>query len=148
MRIYFDVCCFNRPFDDLSQDRVRLEAEAVKAIMVRIGRRQWAGVRSPVIDFEISQMPDPDRLIEVGLMVGEMREVVALSDCDRARALILNSFGFIGFDALHLACAERAKVDVFLTTDYGLLKAAVRNKDKLNVKVANPLKWFEETVRK
>jgi hypothetical protein len=27
-RIYSDVCCLNRPFDDSSQDRIRLEAEA------------------------------------------------------------------------------------------------------------------------
>ena len=28
MRIYLDVCSFNRPFDDQSQLRIRLEAEA------------------------------------------------------------------------------------------------------------------------
>lgn len=29
MRIYLDVCCLNRPLDDLSIGRNRLEAEAV-----------------------------------------------------------------------------------------------------------------------
>jgi hypothetical protein len=29
MKIYLDNCCLNRPFDDLSQDRVYLEAEAI-----------------------------------------------------------------------------------------------------------------------
>lgn len=28
MRIYLDNCCFNRPFDDQKQLRIRLEAEA------------------------------------------------------------------------------------------------------------------------
>ncbi|MFN0197095.1 MAG: PIN domain protein, partial [Planctomycetaceae bacterium] len=28
MRIYLDNCCFNRPFDDQRQIRVRLETEA------------------------------------------------------------------------------------------------------------------------
>ena len=32
MRLYLDACCFNRPFDDLSQIRIRLEAEAVEWI--------------------------------------------------------------------------------------------------------------------
>lgn len=27
--IYMDNCCLNRPFDDLSNDKVRLESEAV-----------------------------------------------------------------------------------------------------------------------
>ncbi|EHL04249.1 hypothetical protein HMPREF0322_05169 [Desulfitobacterium hafniense DP7] len=29
MKIYLDNCCLNRPFDDLSNDMVRMEAEAV-----------------------------------------------------------------------------------------------------------------------
>jgi len=146
MRIYFDVSCYNRPFDDLRQDRVRVEAEAVKAIMLRIGRGQWVGVKSPVVDFEISQIPDPDRLIEVGLMVGEMRETVTSTEVDRARALILEKLGFGAFDAAHLACAEKANVDVFLTTDDSLLRMAARFADELKVKVDNPLKWFEKMV--
>ena len=28
-KIYMDVYCFNRPFDDQTQDRIRLEAEAI-----------------------------------------------------------------------------------------------------------------------
>jgi hypothetical protein len=36
MRIYLDNCCFNRPFDDQSQTRVRLEAEAKLEIQRRI----------------------------------------------------------------------------------------------------------------
>lgn len=31
-RIYLDVCCLQRPFDDQRQTRIRLEAEAVKLI--------------------------------------------------------------------------------------------------------------------
>jgi hypothetical protein len=31
-RVYLDVCCLNRPLDDSSQDRIRLEAEAVLLI--------------------------------------------------------------------------------------------------------------------
>ena len=27
-KIYLDTCCLNRPFDDQTQDRVRLEAKA------------------------------------------------------------------------------------------------------------------------
>jgi hypothetical protein len=31
--IYLDVCCLNRPFDDQTQERIRLEAEAVLHIL-------------------------------------------------------------------------------------------------------------------
>jgi hypothetical protein len=29
-KLYLDVCCYNRPFDDQTVDAIRLEAEAVK----------------------------------------------------------------------------------------------------------------------
>lgn len=32
MRIYFDTCCYNRPFDDLLQERIRQESDAILAI--------------------------------------------------------------------------------------------------------------------
>ncbi|MGH2585054.1 MAG: hypothetical protein ACRDJE_09075 [Dehalococcoidia bacterium] len=40
MRIYFDVCCLNRPFDDQRQERVRLETEA---LLIAFGRCIWRG---------------------------------------------------------------------------------------------------------
>ena len=33
MRIYLDNCCYNRPFDDQTQDRIHIESEAVLAIL-------------------------------------------------------------------------------------------------------------------
>jgi len=36
MRIYLDNCCFNRPFDDQKQIRIRLETEAKLEIQRRI----------------------------------------------------------------------------------------------------------------
>lgn len=36
MRIYLDNCCFNRPFDNQSQLRVRLETEAKLWIQERV----------------------------------------------------------------------------------------------------------------
>src|ERR1039458_377088 len=144
MRIYLDVCCLNRPFDDLSQERVRREADAVKAILLRIGRGEWKGVRSTVVDVEIGEMPDTDRLIEGGMMASDLREVVMPCDDDLRRALELRGLGFKAVDALHVACAESAKVDVFLTTDDGLLKLASRVRFRLTVKVENPLTWFKQ----
>jgi hypothetical protein len=33
MKVYLDACCFNRLTDDLTQERVFFEAEAVAAII-------------------------------------------------------------------------------------------------------------------
>jgi hypothetical protein len=41
LRIYVDVCCLNRPFDNQTQDRIRLEAEAVILILKRFEVGEW-----------------------------------------------------------------------------------------------------------
>ena len=91
-------------------------------------------------------MPDKDRAIEIGLMVAKMQITAVLANAIRKRALDLEKLGFRGVDALHLACAEHNKADVFLTTDDRLQKRAVRYSTLLKVEVINPLKWFERMV--
>jgi hypothetical protein len=34
-RLYLDNCCYNRPYDDLTQECVHLESEAIVAIIKR-----------------------------------------------------------------------------------------------------------------
>ena len=59
--IYLDVCCFNRPFDDQTQERVRLESEAVLLILGRCQRGEWQLVGNEVIALEINQTRDSER---------------------------------------------------------------------------------------
>ncbi|WP_373529089.1 hypothetical protein [Nostoc sp.] len=39
--IYLDVCCLNRPFDDQTQERIFLEAEAVLRILAIVQMGDW-----------------------------------------------------------------------------------------------------------
>jgi hypothetical protein len=61
MRIYLDVCCYNRHFDDQTQDRIRLETEAVTAILARADHGEWELVGSTVHQMEVREMPDTER---------------------------------------------------------------------------------------
>ena len=58
MRLYLDVSCFNRPFDDQRQDRIRLEAEAIAVILQRIDNGQWTQISSGMAEIEISAISD------------------------------------------------------------------------------------------
>jgi hypothetical protein len=142
--LYLDVCCLNRPFDDQRQDRIRLEAEAVERIMERLHVRQWEWVGSEVVDLEVSKTPDPERRRRVTLLASSTHRMVVAGKEEEGRATHLRGLGFSGVDALHLACAERGGVDVFLTTDDKLLRLALRHAAALKIQVANPLAWLHK----
>ena len=142
LKIYLDVCCLQRPFDDQRQVRVHLEAEAVKLILVQVEAGELIWIGSEVIEYEIAQNPDPERALKAMLLAAYVGIRVSVGADESARASELELLGFTGFDALHLACAESAGAAVFLTTDDKLLKGAARLGDDIRVQVANPLEWL------
>ncbi len=144
-KIYLDVCCWNRPFDDQTQTRIHLEAEAVLAIVAEIERGRWQLISSEVVDLEIDQNPDPQRRERIRHSLPR-RVQVMLDDRTAARACELEAAGFLGMDALHLAAAEAARVDVFLTTDDQLLRRAKRSAKQLRIRVENPLTWLQTVL--
>ena len=145
-RIYLDVCCLNRPFDDQRQDRVRLEAEAVLLILGRCEAGVWQWLNSAVVEEEVNNTPSPERRSRVRNMLSGAQSMIALTATAVTRAQELQAMGFRTYDALHLACAEQATVDVFLTTDDRVLRIATRHTAQLQVRVANPLDWLLEVI--
>jgi len=146
--IYLDVCCLNRPFDDQTQPRIRLESEAVLLILAQCEQRQWEWVGSEVLTWEIRKTPDPERRRRVQLLASHVHRMVSVSQFEIARAKQIQALGIAAFDALHLACAESGQVDVFLTTDDRLLRKATVHAKQLNVRVENPLTWLREVSKR
>jgi len=142
--IYFDVCCLNRPFDDQSQARIRLEAEAVLMVLARCESGDWEWINSEVIDLEIKQTPDPERRRRVQLLASHAHRRIPVGRPELERAQQFEDWGISGFDAMHLACAEGGGADVFLTTDDKVLDRAATHADQLHVRVENPLIWLRE----
>ncbi|MBL4903379.1 MAG: hypothetical protein JKY62_13905 [Desulfocapsa sp.] len=52
MKIYLDNCCFNRPYDDQSQLRIRLETEAKLRIQENIRSNFYTLIWSYILDYE------------------------------------------------------------------------------------------------
>jgi predicted nucleic acid-binding protein len=136
----------NRPFDDQRQDRVRLEAEAVLLILGRCEAGTWQWLSNAVVEEEVNNTPSRERRSRVRNMLSGALSTVALADAAVARAQELKAMGFRTCDALHLACAEQATVDVFLTTDDRVLRIATRHTAQLQVRVGNPLDWLLEVI--
>lgn len=145
--IYLDVCCLNRPFDDQTQERIRLESEAVLAILFGCQMGKWYLVGSEVINYEISLTPDDERKEKVLTLASLARDIIVVDKNIKKRAGNLINIGFKDYDALHLACAESVFAEVLLTTDDKLLHNYKKNKGIIKVRVENPVIWLMEVTQ-
>ena len=144
MIIYMDCCCLNRPFDNQLQDKIRLESDAVIAILSKCSNGEWQLVGSDALCLEISKTPDLIRKNQVMDLYRVVGGKIKLNDTIKSRAHELLSSGFKAFDSLHAASAEYGKADVLLTTDKRFINAAKRC--DLAIRVENPLNWFMEVL--
>ena len=142
MKIYLDVCCLNRPFDDQAQNRIRLESEAVLLILTHIQNGDWKWLSSQVVVDEIEQTPDKKRRERLQQLIIHTHNLYEVTEKDIKRAKELVTHGFSGMDALHLVSAESSGADIFLTTDDKLLRCAIRLAEQLQIDVDNPLSWL------
>jgi hypothetical protein len=56
MKLYLDNCCYNRPYDEQTQERIHLEGEIVLAIINKYRRNEHEIIGSSVLDIEIEQI--------------------------------------------------------------------------------------------
>ncbi len=146
-RIYLDVCCLNRPFDDQTQQRIHLETEAVLLILNQCKVGDWKLVTSNALDTEIGLTPNPTRLRQVQELLSIATIKVQTSTALEKRIADLTKLSFTFYDAAHIASAERSQCDIFLTTDDRLLRRARQNLDQLGVKIENPLQWLVYEIK-
>ncbi len=144
MKVYFDVCCLNRPFDDQSQDKIHLEAEAVLTILKHIDTGAWSSVSSDTVVYEINNTTDEERKDRLLSINDRAKTHITVDEGIFNRTTVIKEMGFTTYDAMHIACAETAQVDIFLSTDKGLVNRASRNESDLLVKIENPLIWIQE----
>ncbi len=140
MLVYMDLCCFNRPFDAQSNDRIVLETEAKLRIQERVVAGTIALAWSYMLDYENAANPDTEVMASIAAWK-KKASVVCLVErpllLDAARSLC--SMGLDAKDALHVACAADIQYDYFITTDQGILK----KRDIIGlVKIANPVEFI------
>lgn len=146
MRAYLDICALKRPFDDQTQPRIRLEADAVLELLAAPPER-LTFVHGPAHDLENAQNPlvwRPGRVAE--WLAAVPREEVKAPDLAR-RTQELMTHGFRNFDAFHVACAELANADVFATTDDRLLALGKRHAELLALRVVDVVTLAREVFR-
>ena len=105
-------------------------------------------INSFVLEYENSKSPFIDRRDKIEDLLKIASEYVRYSERLEHRAEEIEKRGFMAMDALHIACAEAAKSDFFITCDGLLLRKGKANKDKLKVRIVGLMEFFSEEVFK
>jgi predicted nucleic acid-binding protein len=124
MTVYFDNCSIQRPMDDKSNFRIRVEAEAMIVLIEMIENGTLQMVSSDVLVFEIKKTPDPER-VEFSLNFLELSmSKLKLTDQSIKMAKDYEKQGIKPIDALHLAVAAENNIDYLCTCDDRFLRRA------------------------
>ena len=139
MKVYLDNCCFNRPFDDQSQIRIQLEAQAKLYVQEQIKNGKIELVWSYMLDYENSFNPFEERKVIIQKWQNKAKQDINENEQIIKTANELSSLGIKNKDALHIACAVESNCDYFLTTDDKVLK---KLKKYESIAVVNPFTFI------
>ena len=129
-----------RPFDDRTQDRIRIESEAVLTILSRCNE-DWTLVRSDAIDFELSSVMDPTKKRDAFILASLAKENIETDRKIVERAMELEKLGFKPMDSAHISYAERV-ADVMFTVDDDVLRVARIKGNQISIEIENPVRWL------
>ena len=141
MRIYLDNCCFNRPYDNQSQLRIKLETEAKTRIQEYILANRIKLVWSYMLEYENNMNPFEERRDSI-----EKWQELAEIDLEENNEIKQNANLFINIgirtkDSIHISCAVYAHCDYFLTTDDKILNKSLLVK---RIKISDPIEFIKE----
>lgn len=137
MLIYLDVCCFNRPFDNQDQLRIRQETAAIFSIHTLILTREVELCWSYMLDFENSQNPNQERRFAVDKWKRRAAVYCPASESIRIMGNTFSANGVPTKDSLHVACAVVTWCNHFITTDLKLLKKKCQG-----ISIINPVDFI------
>jgi len=114
MKVYLDICCFNRPFDDQSSLIVYLETEAKLHVQELVSQGDLTLCWSFVMDYENAANPFYEVRNRIAQWKTSAHYDCELTDAIAIKAAELMSLGLRQMDASHIACAIALDAVFFL----------------------------------
>jgi predicted nucleic acid-binding protein len=142
LKIYLDNCCFNRPYDDQTQERIYLESLAKLHIQQLIIDKKMDFIWSFILEYENGNNPYNIRKENIRNFSFRCVEYVDIAN-EKEIVAVANDIITSGIkekDALHLACSIFSSCDYFITTDDRILKFTTEK-----IKIINPMQFIIET---
>lgn len=137
MKVYLDMCCYNRPYDPQDQMSISLETQAKLFIQEWIKSGKLDLVNSYTLDYEVSNVPQEERRDTIRLFIHQYAaEYVGIENQSaiEGKAREIMSTGVKEKDAAHVATAILTHCDYFISTDKRLLRYKTDE-----VKMCNPI---------
>jgi len=147
LKIYLDMCVYNRPFDDQRQPKIMTETQIFIMLLAMISEVGLELVNSFALEYENSKNPKVENMQKISDL---LEYSTAYISCDRGileRSMELEKYGLIGMDAVHITWAEKAKADFFVTCDKNLIKKLERV-DKIGIAYYNLIDFISKEVFK
>lgn len=141
MLIYLDNCTFNRPFDDQTQIRIKIETEAKLFIQHAIRDGRTGLIWSYINESENLRNPFAESKTSIARWKQLATVIVFETENLLRNAANLVELGLKPKDALHLASAVEGKADFFLTTDDAILRKLTEFR---RVVVVNPIDLIDK----
>ena len=141
LKIYLDNCCYGRPFDDLSQDKIQNEVTAKTFIQALIKYKCITLYYSFMTLAELEDHPFADSKAHIlDFIENNATAFIGEYHVDTLKKMTdeIMQTGIKIKDATHLACAIFAKCDYFITTDKQVIK---HKTDKINI--VNPIEFMK-----
>lgn len=145
LKVYLDMCVYNRPFDDQTQPRIVIETQIVVVLLLMASQSHLDLINSFALAYENNRNPKIENLIIVSDLLGLSSEYISFDQQIVSRALEHENMGISGMDALHVACAEKAKADSFVTCDDRLINKLKKTPD-LKVSCCSLLEFVSQEV--
>ena len=142
LRVYLDNYCYNRPYDDQSQLKISMEAQAKLEIQQQIRDGKLDLTVSYILEAENAANPFAAKKTDIQSFIDSYAKVFVSDHMDadvRKKAAEIMKTGVKLMDACHIACAVLADCDVFFTTDKRLLKYQTDE-----IRVMNPAAFILE----
>lgn len=140
MKLYLDNCCFNRPYDSQTTNKILIETRAKLLVQdeIRAGKHELVG--SYMLEYENEQNPFEmkkqtirtfQKQYSTQYVSFELRESLV------AKINEITRYNIHYKDATHVACAIYAKCDYLLTTD-ARLQQRYRGDE---IRIVNPVEF-------
>ena len=141
------MCVYNRPFDDQSQPRILLESQIFIMLLLMRSEGRFELLNSFALEYENGKNPNIENMLKISDLLRYSTDYISCDEGILDRSLEFEKYGLMGMDAMHVACAENAKADFFVTCDDNLIKKLKRI-DNIRVAFYNVIDFVSKEVFK